>query len=158
MIRWSPGTELANLHGAMDRLFDDFFSPPSAGHGNQRPLMPAYFLPLDIKEAENGYEIQAHVPGFKPHEVDITFSEGVLKIQAQHSEESSQQHRDYLRKEVAYGNYQRSIQLPGDIREEEIKADFENGVLTVSVPKAPRPQPKKIQISGTQKEVSGKTI
>ena len=159
MIRWSPGTELANLHGAMDRLFEDFFSPTSAGNENQRQTMSTYFLPLDIKEAGNGYEIQAPVPGFKPEEVEITFSEGVLHIEAQHSQESTQQHGGYLRKEIAHGNYQRSIQLPGDIKAEEITANFENGVLTVTVPKAPRPQPKKIQISAKPlKQVNAKTL
>ena len=159
MIRWSPGTELANLHGTMDRLFDDLLGPSSAGNGNQRQVMPTYILPLDIREVEDGYQIQAPVPGFKPEEVEITFSEGVLKIQAQHSEDFSQHQSGYLRKEVAYSNYLRSIQLPGDIKEEEIKADFENGLLTVVVPKALRPQPKKIQISGTSaKQVGGKTL
>jgi HSP20 family protein len=121
-------------------------------------MTPTYFLPLDVKEVGNGYEIHAPVPGFKPEEVDVTFSEGVLTIQAKHSEESSQQQGGYLRKEVSYGNYQRSIQLPGDVKEEDITASFENGVLTVSVPKAPRPEPKRIQITGSsKKELGGKT-
>ena len=112
--------------------------------------MPTYFLSLDVKEAEGGYEIQAPVPGFKPEEVEVTFSDGVLKIQAQHSEQSSKELRGYLRREVAFGNYQRTIQLPGDIKEDDISATFENGMLTVTVPKVPRPQPKKIQIGSTK--------
>jgi HSP20 family protein len=113
-------------------------------------------LPLDIREVDGSYQIQAPVPGFKPEEVDVTFSEGVLKIEARHAEQSTQQLGGWLRREVAYGNYQRSLQLPGDISETDITADFENGILTVNVPKVPRPQPKKIEVSArSQKQVSG---
>jgi HSP20 family protein len=133
----------------MDRLFEDFFSPSKPTNGGQRQaMMPTYFLPLDVKEVENGYQIQAPVPGFKPEEVDITLSDGVLRIQAQPKQESSEQQEDYLRKEVAWGNFQRTIQLPADIKEDGISATFENGFLTITVPKAPRPEPKRIQISG----------
>jgi HSP20 family protein len=157
VIRWSPNTELANLHSAMDRLFQDFFGP-STTDGGQRSATPSYLLPIDVKEVENGYRIHAPVPGFKPEEVEVSFSDGVLQIQARHSEETKQEEGGYLRREVAYGNYQRSIQLPGDVKEDEISADFEDGVLTVNVPKMPRPEPKKIQVSaGSQKQVTGKT-
>src|SRR5947209_7789081 len=147
MIRWSPSSELANLHGAMDRLFEDFFAPTATGNGSQRQL-PTYVLPLDVSEVEGGYRIQAPVPGFDPDEVEVTYSGGVLRIEAQHAQQSSQEQGGYLRREVARANYQRSIQLPADVKEDEITANFENGVLTLSVPKVPRPQPKKIQISG----------
>jgi HSP20 family protein len=157
VIRWSPSTELANLHGAMDRLFEDFFGGSAPPANGQRSL-PTYFLPLDVREVEDGYEIQAQLPGFKPEEVDVTFSEGVLRIQAQHSEQSQQQSGGWLRREVAFGNYQRAIQLPGDTKEEDISASFENGVLTVMVPKVPRPQPKRIEVSsGSQKKLTGRS-
>ena len=157
MIRWNPGTELANLHGQMDRLFEDFFGPSTSGGnrgGGQRPLQ-TYYLPLDIKEVENGYEITTPVPGFTPEEVDLTFSEGILKISAQHSQKASQEQGGYVRREIAFGNYARAIQLPGDIREEDISASFENGMLTVTVPKAPRPQPKKIHVRAGTKKLTG---
>lgn len=158
MIRWNPSNELASLHGAMDRLFEDFFGGPAPNNGAQRTMTSTYFLPLDVKEVDQAYQIQAPVPGFKPEEVEVTFSGGLLTIKAEHSEESKQQQGAYLRREVSFGNYQRSIQLPADVKEDDISASFDNGVLTVSVPKLPRPQPKKIQIAaGSQKaQLSGK--
>ncbi|MDQ6773121.1 MAG: Hsp20/alpha crystallin family protein [Candidatus Dormibacteraeota bacterium] len=141
----------------MDRLFEDFFGPASGGNVGQRQVVPTYLLPLDVRQLEDGFQIQAPVPGFTPDEVDVTFAEGMLTIQAEHSAESSQEQGGWLRREVGYGNYQRTIQLPGDVKEDDISAEFENGVLTVTVPKVPRPQPKKIQIAGgLQKAVSGK--
>jgi len=160
VIRWSPSTELANLHGTMDRLFQDFFGP-STRNGDLRTGMRSYLLPIDVKEVENGYQVQAPIPGFKPEEVEVTFSDGILNIRAEHSEETHQEQTGFLRREVAYGNYQRSTQLPSDVKEDQISADFENGVLTVTVPKMPRPEPKKIQVSagvqkaGAQKQLSG---
>jgi HSP20 family protein len=156
MIRWTPSTELANLHGAMDRLFEDFFGPTTSSGGNGQRLVPTYFLPLDVKEVENGYEITAPIPGFKPEEVDVTFADGVLKISAEHSQQTSKEHAGYLRREVSFGNYQRAIQLPGDVKEDDISASFDNGMLTVMVPKVPRPQPKKIQVTaGSKKQLVG---
>ena len=152
MIRWSPNTELASLHSAMDRLFDDFFGPVSGGE-NGRQLTPTYFLPIDVKESETGYEISAAVPGFAPEEVDITFADGVLKIAAQHQSESESERGGYLRREVAWGNYQRAVQLPGDVNGDEITASFEKGMLAISVPKLPRPEPKRIQVTSAPKEI-----
>lgn len=158
MIRWNPTTELANLHGAMDRLFEDFFGPSNARESSPRQV-PTYHLPLDVKEVENGYQIQAPVAGFKPEEVDVTFSDGVLRIHAQRTQQSQQEQGNFLRKEVSYGNFQRAIQLPGDVKADDITASFEDGMLTVTVPKVPRPQPKKIQIKGgsQKQQLSGKT-
>ncbi len=156
MIRWSPSSELANLHSSMDRLFEDFFGPATPGSGGQQRQLPTYALPLDVREVEGGYEIQAPVPGFDPDDVEVTLTEGLLKIEAKHAEESSQEKGGYLRREVARANYQRTLQLPADIKEDGIQASFENGVLILTVPKVPRSQPKKIQISGRSKEVAGK--
>jgi HSP20 family protein len=153
MIRWSPNTELASLHSAMDRLFDDFFGPV-AGADSRRPVTPTYFLPIDVRERETGYEITAAVPGFTPDEVDITFADGVLKIAAHHHGESQQERDGYLRREVAWGNYQRAVQLPGDVNGDEITASFDNGMLSIDVPKLARPEPKKIQVTTVPKELS----
>ena len=158
MIRWSPDSELASLHSAMDRLFDDFFGPAGPnGQAGQRQL-PVYQLPLDVKETERGYEIRAAVPGFKPEEVEITFSDGILTVEAKHSAESTRQEGGYLRREISQGNYRRSLQVPGDVKADDTSASFENGILTITLPRVPRPQPKKIQIAAKAdaKHVSGK--
>ena len=152
MIRWSPNTELASLHSAMDRLFDDFFGPV-AGGDNRRLSTPAHLLPIDVKELDGGYEISAAVPGFSPEEVEVTFADGVLKIDAQHREESQQEQGGYLRRELAWGNFKRSVQLPGDVSGDDITATFDAGMLTITVPKAVRPEPKKIQVSQGQKQL-----
>jgi HSP20 family protein len=133
----------------MDRLFGDAFGE---AFGNSREGdtegtgIATYRLPVDIAEIENGYRIQAPVPGFKPEDVEVTFSDGVLTISARRSHEETRKEGRYMRREVAFGNYERQITLPGDIRAQDIKATFDNGLLTVEVPRAPRPQPMRIEI------------
>lgn len=154
--RWSPMGELAGLHTAMDRLFSDFFGTPLQEIG-EAPSR-TWYLPVDVVDQGSAYLIKAAVPGFTPEEVEITFSDGVLSISAQHKQEwtSKDDSGNYLRRELAVGSYARSVQLPGDVKSDEIKASFDNGILTVDVPKVPAPKPIKIQVTGkSQKQLAG---
>lgn len=154
--RWSPMGELAGLHTAMDRLFSDFFGTPLQ-EGAESPSR-TWYLPVDIIDQGNSYLIKAAVPGFTPEDVEVTFSDGVLSISAQHKQEwtSKEGTGNYLRRELAVGSYARSMQLPGDVKSDEIKASFDNGILTVDVPKVPAAQPIKIQVTGkSQKQLVG---
>jgi HSP20 family protein len=130
----------------MDRLFSDVFGDSFGRMGGEDLGLATFHLPVDIQETENGYVIKAPVPGFNPEDVEITFSDGVLTINATHKEEREEPEGQYLRREIAYGDYQRRIALPGDVKAEDIRATFDNGVLTVEVPRAPRPEPRRIQV------------
>jgi HSP20 family protein len=149
--------ELTSLHSAMDRLFGDIFGDtlwsPTGDRG--REGMPAYRLPVDIVETDQGYRIHAPVPGVRPEDVEITFSDGVLSIKARRSEELTRPDGRYLRRELVFGEYQRQIMLPGDVRAENIRASFDNGMLAVEVPRAPRPQPARIEVQRGQKQEAG---
>ena len=145
--RWTPVGELASLHTAMDRLFGDFFGG-SAIDGDGESTASTWYLPLDIVDAGNAYQVKAAVPGFKPEDVEVTFHDGLLNIVARHKEESETKQGKYLRRELRVGNFARSVQLPAEIRPDEIKADFESGILTVEIPKAAVAKPIKIQVSG----------
>jgi HSP20 family protein len=168
IVRWSPTTDLASLHSAMDRLFSDMFGESFSqtggdssrqqmerGNGGARQL-PTFHLPVNVSESDKGFRIEAPVPGFRPEDVEVTFADGVLTINARRSEERTMEEGDYVRREVAYGNYRRQITLPGDVRADDIKADFDNGMLQIEV-RAPKPEPKRIQIRGGEqaKQLSG---
>ncbi len=158
IVRWTPANDLAGLHSAMDRLFGDIFGDTfgATGEGSRerggQSSRGVYHLPVNIKEAGNGYVIEAPVPGFKPEEVEVTFSDGVLTISAQHEEEQTREEGSYLRREVAMGSYTRQITLPGDVQADNIKASFENGVLKVEVPRAPKPEPRRIEVQPGERE------
>jgi HSP20 family protein len=169
IIRWSPANDLASLHSAMDRLFGDVFGDvftsgtttqgterTEGGEGGRR-RHPTYHLPVNISETKDGYRIEAPVPGFRPEDVDVTISDGILTIHAQRKEEETRKEDSYMRREVAMGDYRRQISLPGDVRGDDIKATFDNGVLMVSVPRVQKPEPKRIQIQVTEqaKQLTG---
>jgi HSP20 family protein len=142
----------------MDRLFGDLFGEAigSSSGRDDRTGPPTYRLAVDVVEADNGYRIEAPVPGFRPEDVEVTFSDGILSIKAKRSEERRQRDGDYVRREVAFGNYERQIVLPGDIQAEKIKASFDNGMLTIEVPRAPRPQPLRIDVQPSeQRQLAG---
>jgi HSP20 family protein len=136
----------------MDRLFGDMAENSGNSGGSD---LATFRLPVDIAETDNGYLIKAPVPGFKPEEVEVSLSDGVLSIKAEHKEEQTEQKKDYLRREVAYGNFERMIALPNDVQGDNIKATFKNGVLEIEVPRAPKPQPKKIQVRAEDQEQQG---
>jgi HSP20 family protein len=168
IVRWSPANDLASLHSAMDRLFGDVFGDAftsgmptqstertDGGNGGRRRL-PTYHLAVNISETKEAYRIEAPVPGFRPEDVEVTFADGILTINAQRKEEETRKEDSYMRREVAMGHYRRQISLPGDVRGDDIKATFDNGVLTVMVPRAPRPEPKRIQVqAGEAKQLTG---
>jgi len=146
--RWSPVGELASLHTAMDRLFSDFFGGGSGEPESNGSQGTTWYLPLDIVDTDNAYQVRAAVPGFAPEDVELTYNDGVLSIVARRKEESTSKQGTYLRRELRLGNYARSVQLPGGIRPEDIKASFDSGILTVEIPKAKGPEPIKIEVSG----------
>jgi len=138
MNRWSPMRDF-------DRLFTDFFSSPLVDNGGEAR---SWYLPLDIVDRGQAYQVKAAVPGFKPEDVEVTFGDGVLSINAQRKHEAESAGGSYLRRELTFGNFTRSIQLPGDIKQQDIQADFENGMLTIDLPKVAAPEPVKIPVGG----------
>jgi HSP20 family protein len=125
------------LRREIDRLFDDTFT-----RGDGASFTPA----VDIKENENEIRLEVELPGIKPDEVEIIAENDVLTIRGQKESERKEGDDRFQIVERAYGTFMRTFQLPQGVDENQIKADFENGVLTVHIPKTALPQPKRIQI------------
>src|SRR2546426_5566289 len=134
LSRWSPMREF-------DRLFVDFFGTPLVDDSREPRT---WYLPLDVVDRGNAYEVKAALPGFKPEDVELTFADGVLAIKAQRKQESESKNGSYLRRELTYGDYERRGQLPGDGKGGGIKAAFGNGGRAVGSPQGPAPPPAKI--------------
>ncbi len=122
---------------ALDSIFDDTFPTfrlmPASKFDNAR-------LAVDIKENDDSYTIKADFPGMKKDDIEVSIDNNVLSIQAEY-EESKEDKEDgkYLRQERRYGKYARSFDLGKDVDESKIVAEFENGVLTLRVPKGKVP-------------------
>ena len=140
VTRWNPWGELFALSDTMDQLFG---RAPSSARGEV-----AAFLPLDVRQTDEAYIIEASVPGFAPEDVEVTVDENVLTIRAQRKEETDDEKGGYVRRERRMSSLFRQVGLPAEIRAEEIAAHFVNGVLTLTVPRTQRAQPRRIEVRG----------
>lgn len=144
VVRWNPWGDLFNLHNQMDDLFQAL-SPQTAGNGGERGAVQ---LPIDIRQTDKAFIIDASIPGFKPDEVEVTFDDGVLSIRGEHREEQEKKEGEWVRRERRVSSVYRQIALPAEVRADEISATFENGELNITVPRAQRAQPKRIEVKG----------
>jgi HSP20 family protein len=135
----------------MDRVFEDFAPNRNwrAGEGGDLTF------PIDLSEAEDKVLVKAVLPGVKPEEVDISVSENVLTIKGETQTEETSEKENFYRREIRYGSFSRSIPLPTRVDYEKAEADFADGVLTVSLPKAEDVRPKSIKIRPKEKELTG---
>jgi HSP20 family protein len=131
------------LRREIDRLFDDTFARDGY------TWSPA----VDIKETNNDLRVDLELPGLKPEDVEITAENGVLTIRGEkRGERKEGEENRYHLVERAYGSFMRSFTLPNGIDEDQIHADFADGILSVRIPKTALPQPKRIQISASQEK------
>jgi HSP20 family protein len=137
----ATASPIFGLRREIDRLFEDTF----ARDGN------AWTPAVDIKETNNDLRVDLELPGLKPEDVEITAENGVLTIRGEkRSERKEGEENRYHLVERSYGAFMRSFTLPKGIDENQIQADFENGILSIHIPKAALPQPKRIQIGGNE--------
>ena len=143
LVRWEPFNDLISLRDAMDRLFEESFVHPLRSE-----LIPwgRSGLPLDMYETENEVVVKASVPGIKPEELDVTIAGDTLTIKGETKMESEVKRECYLCQERRYGAFSRSVTLPGGLNTDKVDATFENGVLTLHIPKAEEIKPKTIKV------------
>ena len=147
MSRWDPFADLVSLREAMSSLFDQSFVRPTRGAVPEKAA--ARVLPIDLYERENDYVIRAYVPGAKADDVEINADQGTLIIKARiPGERDTDEAKSYkwLISELVRGDVARAIAHPARIDMAKIEAGCENGILTVTVPKAEEVKPKKITV------------
>ena len=140
-----PGSLVAGAR-PIDRLFEQFLGYEAA---IREDGTPTYALPLDILETEDAYELHATVAGVPQDGVDVTFESGMLSIAVKAVPFEIQ--GTFIRQERPWGNWSRKLELPKEIDSAKIAAHFENGVLTVRIPKVAKVEPVRIAIGGANK-------
>jgi len=139
--RWNPWTELLSTQGHVEQLFNEAFSQSS------QPESVVRTLPLDIRQTDEAFCIEASLPGFTPADVEITFDENVLTIRGVRPHDDATDRGGYVQRERQLSSVHRHVYLPAQVKAEEITAGFENGVLTIRVPRELKAQPKRIPVS-----------
>ncbi|OAI39785.1 hypothetical protein AYO38_07010 [bacterium SCGC AG-212-C10] len=145
LTRWDPSAEMSTFRGAMDRLFEQSFGRlPSMR--NSEELGPTS-LALDVTENGSEYVIKAAVPGIDPKDVDISIEDDVLSIKGTFEKVDEQKEEQYLRRELRFGSFQRSLRLPPQVDFDKANANFEHGMLTLTLPKRPEARARSIKIT-----------
>jgi HSP20 family protein len=142
LIRWEPAREMMTLRDAMDRLFDDAFTRPLRLNDGGNWSMPA----VDMYQTDNEIVVKAAIPGVKTDEVQINVTGEVLTIKGEVKEKEEVKEKAYHLREQRWGMFERTLALPTDVIADKAKAEFENGILTITLPKAEEVRPKTINI------------
>ena len=129
------------LREAMDRLFDDAFTRPLSMSN------PAWSVPaVDMYQTDDEIVVKAALPGIKADEVQINVTGEVLTLKGETRQENETKEKSYHIREQRWGTFERSLVLPAEVVADKAKADFENGILTITLPKAEDVKPKSISI------------
>ena len=140
LIRWEPAREMMSLRDAMDRLFDDAFTRPISLRDNWS--VPA----VDMYQTDDEVIVKAALPGIKADEVQINVTGELLTLKGEVRHDEEKEEKAWHIREQRYGSFERAIALPTDVVADKAKADFEDGILTITLPKAEEVKPKTITI------------
>ena len=144
IMKWEPRRELDHFQRNMRRMFEDFdrnFFTPTF------PNSQSNFQPLvDINEDKDNLYFIVELPGLEQGDVKLTISDGILTIRGEKKREQKHQDRNFYRMERSYGEFVRQFSLPEDIKDEDVQADFSNGVIEIVVPKKEPAKPKEREV------------
>jgi len=148
LVRLEPFRDLISLREAMDRLFEDSFVRPTGGQ-----MVPAGTgtLAVDMYETDEAIVVKSAIPGVDPENLDITVTNDMLTIKGETRTEAEVKEENYIRRERRYGSFCRSLAIPLSVVADKAEAEFENGVLTLTLPKAEEVKPKAIKVKAKGK-------
>jgi HSP20 family protein len=154
ITRYNPYGELVTLRDAMGRLFEDsFVSPLTWRQLDGETLNPA----MDVHQTGDEIIVTASLPGLKAEDVDITITGQTLAIRGEFKANDKVERDQYLYRERRYGTFHRQVELPVRVQGDATTATFEDGVLTLRIPKAEEVKPRQIKVKPAMKQVEPST-
>ena len=131
----APWSALDEFENEFNRLFD-------IGHPRKNVWNPA----IDLSETEDGYLIEADLPGLNKDDIELTIEDNVVTLKGERKQTQKVEGRGYYCYERRHGNFQRSFKLPAGVDAKKVLANFEDGVLHVEIPKLEEAKPKRIEV------------
>ncbi len=145
VIRWDPFRDLNTLQDRMNRLFEE----ANRGWKADEPSSTTSWSPaVDIYETDADIIVKAEVPGMDQKHIDLSLENNVLTLKGNRQFDKEAKDENYHRIERAYGGFSRSFSIPAVVDEAMIRADYNEGVLTIVLPKTQKAKPKQIKIEG----------
>ncbi|MBO6577162.1 MAG: Hsp20/alpha crystallin family protein [Rhodothermales bacterium] len=142
LVRFSPTVDSRTFQNEFDRLFDTFFPTLQTDNGSV-----SWAPRIDFIEREDSYEIRMDAPGMEKSDISLDFHDGALTVSGERRMPERLENDVHLRSERRWGSFSRTFALPRTIVDKNIAATYEDGVLTVSIPKSEESKPRRIQIS-----------
>jgi HSP20 family protein len=140
--RWEPSGRASTLQEQVNRLFSDVLE-----RSGEESSLTTWAPAVDIYETEHELVVKADLPDVDPKDLDIRVENNILTIRGDRKFEKKVNEEHYLRVERAYGSFSRSFSLANTVNSEAIKADYQNGVLELTVPKREEAKPKQIKVN-----------
>lgn len=151
LIRWQrpvltpwPSLErVSDLHDEIDRLFDS----PLSDLARTSQLLSGWTPALDVFEEKDHFTVKAELPGMKKEDIDVSLHDGSLSISGERKSETKHEDAEVYRAERFFGRFQRTVTLPAPVAADKVKAQYKDGILTVTLPKTEEAKPKQIDVS-----------
>ncbi len=147
IMRWNPVREASELFNEFDRYFD---TPLYRGRMGMplrtNDVVGSWSLALDVAEKDDFFTVKASLPGINPEDLNVTLEDNVLTVQGEIKKDETIEEESYHIRERRYGSFSRSLRFPVPVNAAKIEAEYENGVLTLTVPKAEEVKPKRIEV------------
>lgn len=145
LIHWQPRKELETLRHQMNQVFDEWMHRNSRFHPmlHDTPWTPA----IELQDTGTEIVLKAEVPGVEAKDLDVRVAEDSVSIAGSHQEETQTEDKGMVRSELRYGQFQRLISLPTTVQYEQVKAEFKNGILTLTLPKVEPTKPTVMKVN-----------
>jgi HSP20 family protein len=155
ITRWDPFREFVSLQDRMNRLLRD-----SRGEGQEEALTTTAFAPpVDVYEDEHNVTLKIEVPGIDEKDIDVRIENNTLTVHGERKFEKEEKEENYRRVERQYGSFTRTFTLPTTVDQESVQANYEKGVLKITLAKKQEAKPKQIKVNvGGEKQGGEKTL
>lgn len=144
MTPWSNFGRLADLRDEIERLFES----PLAELTRTSRLLTGWTPAIDVHEDKDNYVVKAELAGMKREDIDVSLHDNTLSISGERKNETRQEDAEVYRSERFVGRFQRTVTLPMPVANDKVKADYKDGVLSITLPKTEEAKPKHIDVSG----------
>ncbi|PYX05238.1 MAG: molecular chaperone [Acidobacteria bacterium] len=157
LTRWEPVREFSTLQdrlNRMNRLFRESFSPESP---EEALITSSFAPPMDIYEDEHNITLKMEVPGIDEKDIDVRVEGNTLTVHGERKFEKEEKEENYRRVERQYGSFTRSFTLPSSVDPSQVSANYDKGVLKISLAKKAEAKPKQIKVNvGSEKTLEAK--
>lgn len=141
MTRWDPFRDVSTVSDEMERLFRQ-----ALGSSQSAATAGAFAPALDVEETEDGFVLHVELPGVSPDDVEVSLEENVLTIAGERRFYRDEDTEHFRRVERHFGRFHRAVRLPDRVEPDGVDAEFRDGMLTISVPKAEEAKPRRIEV------------